>query len=221
MPKITGISEVKRALNKLAKGFTGENVVVGFTQNYALFVHEVPARHTTGKAGFLLDNARDLQQEMSQIVLDQVKKTGSIEKGLFLAGVRLQAAAEEDTPVDTGALKASAFTALESDLEAASIQAYAEGEQVRLIASEKRKHKAADIKARKREKAADKRQKTKQKNTRRSADRKAKRREKAANKRQRYRKKKLRQSSNRKARKRYLSANRRQKKRKQKRKGKK
>jgi hypothetical protein len=150
MPKITGISEVKRALNKLAKGFTGENVVVGFTQNYALFVHEVPARHTTGKAGFLLDNARDLQQEMSQIVLDQVKKTGSIERGLLLAGNRLQAAAQEDTPVDTGALKASAFTSKESDLEAASKQAYAEGEKIRADEVASRRASSANKRTKKR-----------------------------------------------------------------------
>lgn len=132
MPKITGISEVKRALNKVAKGFVGENVVVGFTQNYALFVHENRnSNHTTGKAGFLLDNARDLQKEMSQIVLNVTKQTGSVEKGLMVAGVRLQSAAQEDTPVDTGALKASAFTAKESDLESAVQKAYQEGEKIR------------------------------------------------------------------------------------------
>jgi hypothetical protein len=151
MPKITGISEVKRALNKLAKGFTGENVVVGFTQNYALFVHENKnARHTTGKAGFLLDNARDLQQEMSQIVLNVTKQTGSVEKGLLVAGVRLQAAAQEDTPVDTGALKASAFTAKESDLEAASLQAYAEGEKERADAMADRRAASANKRTKKR-----------------------------------------------------------------------
>lgn len=153
MATITGLSKVQSELKKLSKGFIGEGVVVGFTQNYAIYVHEMRGlSHEVGKAGFLLDNARDMQKEMAQVVLNKTKTTGSVEKGLITAGLLLQRAAQGDTPIDTGALRASAFTAKESDLEAASRAANAEGEKKRNNEKQKRRTKAADKRTKKRRK---------------------------------------------------------------------
>lgn len=158
MANVTGIKEVQRALTKLSKAHIGENIVVGFTQNYAIYVHENRgSRHTTGKAGFLLDNAIELRGEMASTIAEVTRKTGSVEKGLAVAGTRLQAAAQEDTPVDLGALKASAFTARESDLEAAVKAAFEKGNKKRNDEVAKRRTRAADKRTKARKKKRRKR----------------------------------------------------------------
>ena len=43
--------------------------------------------------------------------------TGSLEKGLVLAGLRLQRDSQKLVPVDTGNLKGSAFTRLDKNTE--------------------------------------------------------------------------------------------------------
>jgi hypothetical protein len=153
MADITGLREVQRELKRLSKGFIAEGVVVGFTQSYAIYVHEMKGlKHTTGKAGFLLDNARDLRKEMAQTVLTVTKNTGNVTKGLIAAGQRLQGAAMDDTPIDTGALRASSFVAKESDLEAASAAAKAKGDKERGDVKQKRRTKAADSRTKARRK---------------------------------------------------------------------
>lgn len=142
MPKITGVREVQRKLRKLSNTSIGEGVVVGFTQNYAIFVHEdTEASHKVGKSNFLLDPAMRMKGELANIVSSVTKATGSVEKGLLTAGLRLQREAQKETPVDTGALKNSAFTAKESDLEQASLAANQAGEAIRQRATDKRNKK--------------------------------------------------------------------------------
>jgi hypothetical protein len=128
MPKITGISELKRKLARLSKQHgTVEDVVVGFTQSYALYVHEIPARHVVGNMHYLIGPARRLKRELGNIVEETTANTFSLQNGLLTAGRRLQREAQNEVPVDTGALKASSFTAKESELNAASAAAYAAG----------------------------------------------------------------------------------------------
>jgi hypothetical protein len=142
MPKITGIREVQRALKKVAGASIGEGVVVGFTQAYAIFVHEdTEAAHNVGNAHFLLGPANRMKGELATIVSAVTKSSGSVEKGLLTAGLRLQREAQGETPIDTGALRASAFTAKESDLEEASLAANQAGEVIRQRALSKRNKK--------------------------------------------------------------------------------
>lgn len=66
-----------------------------------------------GRAGFLLDVAREMSAELGEIVFKALKRGLTVGKALLLAGLRLQRESQRNTPVDTGALRASAFTRLE------------------------------------------------------------------------------------------------------------
>lgn len=90
-------------------------VVVGYTQSYSIFVHEnLEAHHPVGQAKFLEQPAREKQALLSGIVLQVLAKGKPLEDALLAAGFRLQLESQLLVPVDTGALKASAFTKVES-----------------------------------------------------------------------------------------------------------
>ena len=117
MAKIEGIKAVIAALRRKgqqAQKNDGLSVVVGYTQSYAVYVHENRnAYHPIGKAGFLLDPARRLRAELARIVRVSLQRGRTAAQALLLAGLRLQRESQQEVPVDTGALRASAFTRLE------------------------------------------------------------------------------------------------------------
>lgn len=112
------------------------SVIVGYTAAYALYVHEriemkwqgLP-RHKPGKglywdpqrraqAKFLETPARQYQDRIGEIVRQVLSKKGStLSKALLMGGLFLQRQSMLLVPVDTGNLKASAFTRLEKDGE--------------------------------------------------------------------------------------------------------
>lgn len=136
------------ALKERGKEAT-QGVVVGYTQTYAVYVHEnLNASHAEGKqAKYLEQPAREMQAELGGIVSTVAAKTGSVEKGLLAAGLRLQRESQKLVPIDTGALKASAFTALEDEVEAVSQHAYITSQAIRASAIDKRAKKAAKARA--------------------------------------------------------------------------
>lgn len=142
MPRIEGIKQLNAKLRKLETDSRRQDdgmVYVGFTQNYAVYVHEnKEARHAVGQAKFLSEPARTMANELFRIVKSVKKSTGSVRKGLLVAGLRLQREAQLKTPVDTGALKASAFTAYAEQARSEAIQAYHKSEQIRKRARSKR-----------------------------------------------------------------------------------
>jgi len=102
---------------------------VGYTANYALYVHEnvemklkgQPRRGSDakgqywdpqgmGQAKFLEQPAREMASQIANEVRKNYKAGMSIIKALFKAGLLLQRASQKLVPVDTGNLKASAFT---------------------------------------------------------------------------------------------------------------
>lgn len=86
-------------------------VVVGYSQGYAVYVHEnLEAYHPTGQAKFLETPARSMARELVQFVASMMRRRMKLRQALYLAGLRLQAASQALCPVDTGALRASAFT---------------------------------------------------------------------------------------------------------------
>jgi hypothetical protein len=90
------------------------SVTVGYTQSYAIYVHEnMEAKHPVGQAKFLEQPARMLQPVLAQIVTDAKARGQTLAQGLVLAGLRLQRESQMLCPVDTGALRASAFTRLD------------------------------------------------------------------------------------------------------------
>ncbi len=99
---------------KVAKSITQGNrasVVVGYTQNYALFVHEIlDVNHPVGKAMYLTDPFNDMKSIVGKLVQAYMKQGKTIREALLLVGLELQSQSQEEVPVDTGALKGSAFT---------------------------------------------------------------------------------------------------------------
>lgn len=119
-----------RGLKTLAKRHGSTRVVVGYTAEYAIYVHEniemklkgQPRPKNKGKywdpqgrgqAKFLEEPARRLQPELGRIIGETVKATGDVALGLKMAGLRLQRESQKLVPVNTGNLKNSAFTRVE------------------------------------------------------------------------------------------------------------
>lgn len=99
------------ALVKKIKNTESVSVNVGYTQAYALYVHENrEAYHHVGRAGYLLDVAREIKDEIFRVAATTFKKTGNLGTAILLAGLRLQRESQLNVPIDTGALKGSAFT---------------------------------------------------------------------------------------------------------------
>lgn len=135
--KITGMSEFNKKLTAMylrSKKEDREGAVVGFTQTYAIYVHEIQASHKPGKQWkFLESSARKLAAtgELIRIIEQVYKSSKSLTKALLLAGLRIQGQAQLITPVDTGALKASAFTCKTSEENSKAQEAFAKSESVR------------------------------------------------------------------------------------------
>jgi hypothetical protein len=90
--------------------------VVGYTQSYAVYVHEnLEAYHPVGQAKFLEQPARTLAPELAAIVREGLASDLTMEQSLLRAGLRLQRESQLLCPVDTGALRASAFTTIEEE----------------------------------------------------------------------------------------------------------
>lgn len=138
---VTGISSLRRKLKKLQKlaAESNETVQVGYTQRYAVYVHEIQAKHKEGKQWKYLESpARKLKKVLADIVTLAATQTGSLKKGLLLAGYRLQRESQQIVPIDTAALKASAYVAYERDANGKASEAYAKSEAVRAATETRR-----------------------------------------------------------------------------------
>lgn len=154
---VEGIPKLKEKLNQHAKKLGGqEGVTVGFTQSYAMHVHEdLMAQHKEGKtAKYLLKAARMIWPLVPKIVTKIVLEGHTITKGLIVAGLRIQREAQLIVPIDTGALRASAYTSVNSQEVMASTLAFMKSETIkknklkqRAASAEKKKVKAAAKKA--------------------------------------------------------------------------
>lgn len=143
MADVEGVKAVIAKLESIGKRPTREVVVVGYTQRYAVIVHEdLLAKHKVGHAKYLEAPARGLSKELGRIIQVAYKKTGDIVQSLLLAGFRLLRESQKVVPVDTSALRASGFVCREKDLSAESAKAFTKSETVRTSAkksSRKRK----------------------------------------------------------------------------------
>ena len=114
MAQVENVDKVIAVLKRKAEEAKNVSVVVGYTQSYAVHVHEnLEAFHEVGQAKYLEQPARTLKNVLAKIVVDAVKKGAGLAKALLMAGLRLQRESQKLCPVDTGALKNSAFTRLE------------------------------------------------------------------------------------------------------------
>jgi hypothetical protein len=95
---------------------SNKSVVVGYTQNYAIYVHEnLEAHHDVGEAKFLEKPYKNLARELAKVIATSMATGKRLIDALLLAGLRLQRESQKLVPVDTGALKNSAFTAIEHE----------------------------------------------------------------------------------------------------------
>jgi len=139
MATIENLSKIADYLKKHRARGTNSTVVVGYTQAYAVHVHEnLQSHHPVGQAKFLEQPAREMSKELQKVVADSIKSGLTMEDGLLRAGLRLQRESQKLVPVDTGALRASGFTARLSEMETASTAAYSKGEAKRVKTQIKR-----------------------------------------------------------------------------------
>lgn len=130
--KIENLNKLKESLKKRGKGTGKVSVTVGFTQSYAIHVHEnLHSRHPVGQAKYLEQPARELQGVLGKVVVATMVQGNTLEQGLVNAGLRLQREAQKLTPIDTGALRASAFTAKENEVESKAAEAHKQSEKIR------------------------------------------------------------------------------------------
>ena len=110
--RVENLEKVISAISKKAKEAKPASVLVGFTAAYGIHVHEnTSARHPNGgQAKFLEQPARELAKEIGEIIVEVYQRTRNMLQALLMGGMRLQREAMLLCPVDTGNLKASAFT---------------------------------------------------------------------------------------------------------------
>ena len=166
MVQLTKFKEVANYLRRVAKNWfcpsrKTEAVIVGFSQRYAIWVHEnLENYHKVGQAKFLEEASREFGPEFPVLVGRALKGGATLIEALLIAGMRLQREAQKKTPVDTGALKASAFTGKEEDYKELAEAAFQVSEQVRKRELNRRA-KAKQRAAEKKTKAANKSKKKK------------------------------------------------------------
>jgi len=111
-------------------------IVVGYSQEYALEQHErLDYQHKVGQAKYLETAARVSEQEVRNTLRRSPEK--KLAESMLKAGLLIQRRSQELCPVDTSALKASAFTSIESEVEQAAKKAHDKGESIRSKAMSK------------------------------------------------------------------------------------
>jgi hypothetical protein len=136
MGQVIGLNSLVNVLKQVAhkESSRDNSVTVGFTQAYAVYVHEnLEASHVVGQAKYLEEPARALgaSGELARIARKVMVSNGSLRLAILAAGLRLQREAQKLVPVDTGALKASAFTCLTKDVEGVAKAAFDRSEATR------------------------------------------------------------------------------------------
>lgn len=130
---VQGSKKLQRQFNTLSaqsKARDDGDVLVGYSQNYALHVHERDVYHETGTWKYLEKAYKDVYPSILHTIKTIYSKTGSIQKGLLVSGLRIQRVSQDEyCPVFTGALKASAWTAKESQARQAAMAAKQRGDQ--------------------------------------------------------------------------------------------
>lgn len=109
-----------------------EDIIVGYAQPYAVYVHELTRMKLKGKkrpkpsvgrywdppgaqAKFLEAPARQMARQLGIVIKNSMERGLSFETSNFQAGLRLQHASQKLVPIDFGPLVASAYTAKKSE----------------------------------------------------------------------------------------------------------
>jgi hypothetical protein len=124
-----------------------EDVIVGYAQPYAIYVHEAPMvlkglprrKPSTGRywdppgarSKFLEEPVRQMARELGRAVARSVITGSNFEDALYQAGLKLQAASQKLVPIDFGPLIASAYVAKESKEPSVAAEALARSSMLR------------------------------------------------------------------------------------------
>jgi hypothetical protein len=106
------------------------SIVIGYSQSYALEVHErTDVKRRVGQSKFLEEAARSLEPE----IRDSLRRAGreKMPEAMLKAGLLIQRESQKLCPVDTSALRASAFTTVEEDLDHVAAEARSKAEMIR------------------------------------------------------------------------------------------
>lgn len=130
---ILKIINVRSTIDGLLKKRKPADVIVGFTQRYAIYVHErTELRHRVGQAKFLEQPARELGHKvLGNLIVRTYLRYNDLEKAILVAALRLQREAQLRCPVDTSALKASAFVVLEDEYDRVASEQFDKSEEIR------------------------------------------------------------------------------------------
>ena len=116
MAKVEGVNRLMaklQALTMKAVKESGQDAIVGFTANYAIYVHEnLQAHHPVGQAKFLEDPLRELTPELRTMIVEDLIAGRTVAQAIYRAGLRLEREAKLRCPVNTGNLRDSGFTKL-------------------------------------------------------------------------------------------------------------
>lgn len=120
LSNIRGLESLTNKFRDLAaKASAGDNasVVVGYEGvHYSVIVHEdLEANHAPGKqAKFLEQPARQYRGVLKDLIIKAYQRGATLRQALLIGGLRLQRESQKIVPVDTGNLRGSAFTRIES-----------------------------------------------------------------------------------------------------------
>lgn len=118
-------------LKKYCQDNKSENivVVVGYSQSYALEVHErTDVKRRVGQPKFLETAARSLEPTIRNMIRRAPRE--GLAEVMLRAGLLIQRESQKLTPVDTSALRASAFTTMQENLESVATEARTKAEQI-------------------------------------------------------------------------------------------
>lgn len=114
--KLSGVGPLRKIFEDTRRNAKSSSVAVGYTANYAVYVHEMvnaTFQRPGARAKFLETPARELKDQLLKQVERELAQGVNLEQSLYKAGLTLQRASMEIVPVDTGNLRASAFTRIE------------------------------------------------------------------------------------------------------------
>lgn len=134
-------------LRKYCRDHKGKNtsIVVGYSQRYALDVHErTDIQHRVGQSKYLEEAARVNEPNIKSTLRNSTPET--LAENMLKAGLLIQRESQQLVPVDTSALKASAFTCVEEELDRVAESARSKAEAIRMttLANREQKKRSKD-----------------------------------------------------------------------------
>lgn len=109
---VDGTRKLIAQMTKFAKAAREDDhrdAIVSYSAPYAVPVHENrQAYHKRGRAGYLLDVARENMDLLGRTVVKAVKSGKSVQQARLLAAMLLMRLSQRECPVKTGRLRRSA-----------------------------------------------------------------------------------------------------------------